>query len=1321
MMMMTRNTNKKEESRSPGLVDAIFSWSISDVINKNLYSNKVRPISETFSSTDQYLKSFIHPLLEETRAGLSASLNTLARAPACEVFDVKLSKDFKTPKDLYYTISLKPIRDNEKKGAVYEPEYGDLIALTDARPKCIDDLNRYKRPYTLAVIQGLKEQDKTNVPILSSKPIEFEKEDDKDKRGDKLFAVYLVNLTTNLRIWKALNPDPEVANMKILRTVLKVEPRVDVPACTLCSLHKATGVSELNQIAAIREFRLNDSQQKAVLSCIATKDCYHRNTVKLIWGPPGTGKTKTVASLLFVLFKMKCRTLTCAPTNVAVIGIVNRLMTSLRPTLEFDSYGLGDIVLFGNGERMKIDDDKELGDVFLEYRVSSILQCFSPITGFRGSIGSMIQLLEEPEEQYHLYIRTKKEKLERADDYEGEDLLTFEEFFLKKFKLKRKQLSLCIRTLITHLPTSFIPRDTAKEMFRVLTALEAVNSSCLKNIASGLGVKDALHGMLPKAFSSWLLKIASSESTARDDVLHEILLNLKLIEDKIRIPDFADDDQIRSFCLANARLIFCTASSSAKLLTDQAEKVIPLELLIVDEAAQLKECESAVALQIPGLRHAILIGDQKQLPAMVQSKMCEEAVFGRSLFQRLEELGHPKHLLNVQYRMHPSISRFPNAEFYGKQIMDGPNVNDDSYNQRFLEGSMYGSYSFIDINEGTEQFDKYSPKNMVEVYVVAEIIASLYQQFQVSKRKVRIGCISPYKTQVFAIQEKLGKLYSADANSDFSVSVRSVDGFQGGEEDIIIISTVRCNGNGSIGFLSNHQRTNVSLTRARHCLWILGNSATLTNSGSVWKKLVLDAKDRGCFYNARDDYKLARAISRALLEVDSCSNDPTKSLVSVLAPNIPATYEMHFAVPMAGAVLNTINTRLDAKTFSTILKHSEAKIFFVDFQYVPQATEALQLLLLGNINMPNSFQFPESSSSIISAPPRAVRARRNRGGMGCNSVELYIRETSAPKGVVCSPRGAYLSTLSLLLGWETGTEPVYLWSLPMFHCNGWTFTWGVAARGGTMFTSETRCLRRSTTPLLNTMSPTSLENNQPGSNSHWRSPASAPPLALLEKIEALGFYVTHAYGKTEATGPALVCEWHAQWNQLSANDRAKLKARQGVSILTLADVDVKDLETMENVPRDGKTMGEIVLRGSSIMKGYLEDEQATAKAFHKGWSVTGDVGVIHPDGYLEIKDRSKDVIFSGGENISSVEVESSLLWQCHTPSGEKVLVHVTLVKNIEAAGVTQVDIIAHCRQNLPAFMVPKKVEFMDELPKTSTGKIQKFQLRALAKTFVVET
>ncbi|KAG7658592.1 unnamed protein product [Arabidopsis thaliana] len=499
-------------------------------------------------------------------------------------------------------------------------------------------------------------------------------------------------------------------------------------------------------------------------------------------------------------------------------------------------------------------------------------------------------------------------------------------------------------------------------------------------------------------------------------------------------------------------------------------------------------------------------------------------------------------------------------------------------------------------------------------------------------------------------------------------------------------------------------------------------------------------------------------LAASLLSLNITRND----VVSILAPNVPAMYEMHFSVPMTGAVLNPINTRLDAKTIAIILRHAEPKILFVDYEFAPLIQEVLRLIptdqsqphpriiLINEIDSttkPFSKELDYEGLIRKGEPTPSSSASMFRVHNEHDPISLnYTSGTTAdPKGVVISHRGAYLSALSSIIGWEMGIFPVYLWTLPMFHCNGWTHTWSVAARGGTNV-----CIRHVTAPEIyknielhgvTHMScvPTVFRFLLEGSRtdqSPKSSPVqvltggSSPPAVLIKKVEQLGFHVMHGYGLTEATGPVLFCEWQDEWNKLPEHQQMELQQRQGVRNLTLADVDVKNTKTLESVPRDGKTMGEIVIKGSSLMKGYLKNPKATSEAFKHGWLNTGDIGVIHPDGYVEIKDRSKDIIISGGENISSIEVEkvlymyqqvleAAVVAMPHPLWGETPCAFVVLKKGDEESVTSEGDLIKYCRENMPHFMCPKKVVFFQELPKNSNGKILKSKLRDIAKALVV--
>jgi len=465
-------------------------------------------------------------------------------------------------------------------------------------------------------------------------------------------------------------------------------------------------------------------------------------------------------------------------------------------------------------------------------------------------------------------------------------------------------------------------------------------------------------------------------------------------------------------------------------------------------------------------------------------------------------------------------------------------------------------------------------------------------------------------------------------------------------------------------------------------------------------------------------------------------------VVAVLAPNTPAMYEAHFGVPMAGAVLNTLNTRLDAESLAFMLHHAGAKVLLVDREFSAVASKALALL---------------------AAPPFVVDiedpATAAAEPVGATTYETFLAEgdpefawvppadewdaislnytsgtTGDPKGVVYHHRGAYLNAVSNILGWGgMGRHPVYLWTLPMFHCNGWTFPWTMAAVAGVNV-----CLRRveaaamldairahKVTHMCGAPIVFSLLVGAP--KDLWdgiahgikgQIAASAPPPALIEGCEKAGIDLTHVYGLTETYGPASVCAPQEEWAALPLADRATLLSRQGVRAALQEGLTVLDPATMQPVPWDGQTMGEIMFRGNITMKGYLKNPATTAASFAGGWYHTGDLAVVHPDGYVKIQDRSKDIIISGGENISSLEVEETLyrhpavqyaavVAQPDEKWGEAPCAVVELKPGMAA---TAEEIIAFCRERMAHFKAPRRVVFR-ELPKTSTGKVQKHLLR----------
>jgi fatty-acyl-CoA synthase len=471
----------------------------------------------------------------------------------------------------------------------------------------------------------------------------------------------------------------------------------------------------------------------------------------------------------------------------------------------------------------------------------------------------------------------------------------------------------------------------------------------------------------------------------------------------------------------------------------------------------------------------------------------------------------------------------------------------------------------------------------------------------------------------------------------------------------------------------------------------------------------------------------------------------TGDTVAVMAPNNPPLLEAHYGIPMCGAVLNALNIRLDAGTIAFVLEHGEAELLIADRQFADEVSEALKKMKnpppVVEINDPlggyDTAISEQDYESLLNEGDPDYEWHGPSDEWQAISLNYTSGTTGNPKGVVYQHRGAYLNALGNALAFKLSDNTVYLWTLPMFHCNGWTYTWAVTAVGGThvcllkvdpalIFSS---IVENSVTHMCGAPIVLNMLVNAPD---HVKQPfpytvevatgGAAPPSTVITRMEAMGFHVTHLYGLTESFGPATLCAWQRDWDALDKEKQAAMVARQGVLYPTLEKIRVCDPVTMKDVPADGQTIGELVLRSNTVMKGYLKNPEATNEAMRDGWFHSGDLGVVHADGYIEIKDRSKDIIISGGENISSLEVEeilyrhpgvleAAVVARPDEKWGETPCAFVTLKPDAVA---TEADIIVFCRDNMAHFKAPKSVVF-GELPKTSTGKIQKVVLRDKAK------
>ncbi|KAL6882572.1 hypothetical protein ACP4OV_011262 [Aristida adscensionis] len=863
----------------------VLSWSVGDIFDRNLFRNQVKRIPDTFTSFENYLTAFAYPLIEEVHADIFSSLDSYADANFIGVIQVKRLDE---KMSIFRIEVAEPVMYGKSRGA-YEPTECDIIVVSSQKPNHVSDLTRNKTSFVLGSVlkSGGGDEFPPNCYIVQLSACQTE-----IPKGP-LFLVFLINMKTYSRIWKCLHLGANDANIVELRNkrstglvnkVWQFKPKLhwsfrwkatEVGSSSCCQSSQLFAHSLVDGVG-LEKFNLNGSQRNAVADCVSVTGNKFP-CIKLLWGPPGTGKTKTISTILWAMLIKGRNTLACAPTNTAVLEVGARIVKLVVESSD-GSIFLNDIVLFGNKSKMKIDaDNNELSKVYLDSRAERLLLCFMPITGWRHCLCSLIDLLENSVTNYLSYGKGKMFKHYLKDDYNR----------------LSQNLCRCIAVLHKDHPRNPETGRSFQCMLEVLELVKILHAVINASNGGDIWSDELLESKIEDDIDpvGWPLQLASIRMdlcnkskfrAARSLCVQE----LRYLRMKLKLPNCYSSRSVQLYLLSRTRCIICTVCSSFKLY--DVPKARGNSLLIIDEAAQLKECETLIPLQLPGIRHAVFIGDEYQLPALVKSKISDRANFGRSVFERLSSLGC-KHLLNVQYRMHPEISKFPVATVYDGKISNGPNVCEKNYNKRFLSGKLFGPYSFINVDAGHETTEKHgrSLKNTVEVAAIVLMVQRLFKSTVSTQSKLSVGVVSPYNAQVRAIQEKVGKSYNM--YDGFSLKVKSVDGFQGAEEDIIIISTVRSNGAGSVGFLTNLQRTNVALTRAKHCLWIVGNGTTLSISNSIWQKIIKDAEDRGCFFDVSDDKDLSNAVADAIIELDYAENSAKVGTQHIIRPRFQKT------------------------------------------------------------------------------------------------------------------------------------------------------------------------------------------------------------------------------------------------------------------------------------------------------------------------------------------------------------------------------------------------------------------------------------------------
>ncbi|XP_074342898.1 helicase sen1-like [Apium graveolens] len=680
------------------LAKIVLSWSLEDI----LHEHKVNAIPHSFSSLGDYLSSFVYPLVEETKSEICSKIESLSTAPFAKIITLCSSERFIQPR---YEIVFGKWKGSLKKHTKvsHQAKLGDLFVFKQTKPDRNSSVRRLGRSWCFGYATKILKHDFNERLIYTphfevSSSIKLEAALDVSK---PFYAIFIMNLTTNNRIWNALHTCP---SDHVIRELLSINPMVQED-CKNCPAMKET----LEEKLSLTSY-LNKSQCEAVVQCICNSVCDHKPSLELIWASPGTGKTRTLGVLLCSLLRVNCRTLVCAPTNVAILEVASRVMQLGKESAKtLDENGnplcsFGDILVYGNTNRTAY----EAGDLYLDYRVKRLTKCFSPHFGWKHWFTTMTEFLENCVSEY-------ASEADKCVD----NRTSFLQYVKDRFIPMSDSLRNCILTIGTHLSKAYISEKDIKDLILLEASLQSLETFLFEANPVGKELKAA-----------FLLE-EGVKSSPQDDINMPEFFHIKseciqhlrnLLHSLDRLSLITVNEK---FCFKMASLIFCTASSSYELCKFGID---PIKLLVIDEASQVKECESLIPLQVCGVKHVVLLGDECQLPAFVSSKVSAKAGFGKSLFERLSMLGYHRHLLDTQYRMHPNISSFPIAKFYQNRIIDSQIVKSDTYNKCYLPGPLYGNYSFMNISCGREVLsDRHNWKNMVEVAVVLKILQLLYK------------------------------------------------------------------------------------------------------------------------------------------------------------------------------------------------------------------------------------------------------------------------------------------------------------------------------------------------------------------------------------------------------------------------------------------------------------------------------------------------------------------------------------------------------------------------------------------------------------------